>query len=129
MIFVQYAVLGLAGGAVFALLAVGIVLVYRATGVLNFAHASIGMACAYVNFDLVTRYTWMPVGGALVVSLLVGAGLGVAAHEFVFRPMASTPQVVRLLASFGLAGVLQGLVGLIWGRLGTPNPFGRSLFP
>ncbi len=129
MIFVQYAILGLAGGAVFALLAVGIVLVYRATGVLNFAHASIGMACAYVNFDLLGRYAGLPVGLALVVSLAVGALLGVAAHEFVFRPMASTPQVVRLLASFGLAGVLQGLVGLVWTRIGPPNPFGHSLFP
>lgn len=129
MIFVQYAILGLAGGAVFALLAVGIVLVYRATGVLNFAHASIGMASAYVNFDLLERYAWMPVGVALVLSLAVGALLGVAAHELVFRPMASTPQVVRLLASFGLAGVLQGLVGLIWSRLGPPNPFGKSVFP
>lgn len=129
MILFQYAVLGFAGGAVFALLAVGIVLVYRATGVLNFAHASMGMACAYVNFDLLSRYEWMPVGGALLISLAFGAGLGIVAHELVFRPMASTPQVVRLLASFGLAGVLQGLVGLIWSRLGPPNPFGKSLFP
>jgi sulfate-transporting ATPase len=128
VIWFQYAVLGLAGGAVFALLAVGIVLVYRATGVLNFAHASMGMVCAYVNFDLLPRYEGLPVGVALVITLAFGAVLGVAVHELVFRPMASSPQVVRLLASFGLAGVLQGLVGLVWSRLGTPNPFGRSLF-
>jgi branched-subunit amino acid ABC-type transport system permease component len=125
---VQYGVLGLAGGAMYALLAVGIVLVYRATGVLNFAHASMGMVCAYVDFELIERYH-MPVAAALVIALAVGAGLGVAVHECVFRPMASAPQVVRLLASFGLAGVLQGAVGLVWSRLGTPNPFGHSLFP
>ena len=128
MIWFQYGVLGLAGGAVFALLAVGIVLAYRATGVLNFAHASMGMTCAYVNFELLARFG-IPVSVALLASLLFGAALGVAVYELVFRPMASTPQVVRLLASFGLAGVLQGLVGLVWSRLGTPNPFGRSLLP
>ena len=126
MTLVQYGVLGLASGAMYALLAVGVVLVYRATGVLNFAHASMGMACAYVNFELIERYN-LSVGIALIMAVTFGALLGIIVHECVFRPMANTPQVVRLLASFGLAGVIQGAVGLLWGRLGTPNPFGHSL--
>jgi branched-subunit amino acid ABC-type transport system permease component len=99
VIWVQYAVFGLAVGAVFALLAAGIVLTYRASGVLNFAHASTGVAAAYVNFELLERCPWMPVGVALVLSMLFGAGLGVAAQRVVFAPVAASSQIVKLLVS------------------------------
>ena len=127
MIWIQYAIFGLGVGAVFALLGAGIVLVYRASGVLNFAHASMGMAAAYVNFELLERYD-IPVGLALVAAIAFGAGLGVAVHRLVFVPLTNSSQVVKLLASFGLAGVIQGLVGLVFSRLGSPSVFGHSLF-
>lgn len=129
MTYVQYAIFGLAVGAVFALLAVGIVLVYRASGVLNFAHASMGTAAAYVNFELLERHDWLPVGAALVVAMAFGAVLGVVVHRIAFTPVARASQVVKLLVSFGVAGVLQGLIGLLWGPLGTPSAFGHSLLP
>ena len=128
MIWVQYAVFGLGVGAIFALLAVGIVLVYRATGMLNFAHASMATAAAYVNFTLLERVRWMPVGVALLITVLFGALLGIAIRKFVFGPVAGASQVVKLIVSFGLAGVLQGAVGLIWSRIGTPTLPGHSLF-
>lgn len=129
MTLIQYTVFGVGIGAVFALLAAGIVLVYRASGVLNFAHASMAMACAYVNFELLERFTWLPVGGALVLATAFGGLLGVAVHRLVFVPVAGASQVVKLLASFGLAGVIQGGVGLLWERLGTPVHRGNSLLP
>ena len=127
MIWVQYAIYGLGVGAVFALLGVGVVLVYRASGVLNFAHASMGVAAAYVNFELIERFD-MPVGFALAFAVVFGALLGVVVHRAVFVPLANASQVVKLLASFGLAGVLQGLIGLLWTGWGTPSTFGHSLF-
>jgi len=128
VIWLQYAVFGLGVGAIFALLAVGIVLVYRATGMLNFAHASIATAAAYVNFTLLERVQWMPVGLALAITIAFGALLGIAIRKFVFGPIAGASQVVKLIVSFGLAGVLQGAVGLIWSRIGTPTLPGHSLF-
>ena len=129
MLWVQYAVFGLGVGAVFALLAAGIVLVYRATGVLNLAHASMGVVAGFVNFTLLDRVPGLTVGGALAISVLCGALLGVASHWVVFRTVASAPPVVKLMVSFGLAGVLQGSVGLIWSRLGTPTTYGHTLLP
>ena len=61
MIWVQYAAFGVSTGAAFALLAIGIVIVYRASGVLNFAHAAMGVAGAYVGFELLERSD-LPVG-------------------------------------------------------------------
>jgi sulfate-transporting ATPase len=126
VIWLQYAIFGLGIGAVFALLGAGVVLVYRASGVLNFAHASMGMAAAYVNFELLERYD-IPVGLALVAAVAFSTVLGVLVHRLVFVPLAGASQVVKLLASFGLAGVIQGLVGLVWSRLETPVMFGHSL--
>lgn len=128
MIWLQYLVFGVGLGAMFSLLAAGIVLVYRASGVLNFAHASTGVLATYVNFELLERYEWMPVGAALVVALLTGAITGVLVQRLVFAPLREASQVTKLLVSFGVAGVLQGVIGLVWSRLGTPS-LGRSLFP
>jgi sulfate-transporting ATPase len=127
MTWVQYGIYGLGVGAVFALLGAGVVLVYRASGVLNFAHASMGMAAAYVNFELIERYQ-VPVGVAFAAAIVFGAVLGLAVRRLVFVPLAAASQVVKLLASFGLAGVIQGLVGLLWTSWGTPTMFGHSLF-
>lgn len=129
MLWVQYAVFGLGVGAVFALLAAGIVLVYRATGVLNLAHASMGVVAGFVNFTLLDRVPGITVGGAVALSVVLGAVLGVASHWIVFRTVATAPPVVKLMVSFGLAGVLQGSVGLIWSRLGTPTTYGHTLLP
>jgi len=129
VVWVQYLIFGLGLGAMFSLLAAGIVLVYRATGVLNFAHASMGVAATYVNFELLERFAWMPVGVALVLSLVAGALIGLAVRRLAFAPVARASQVTKLLVSFGVAGVIQGLIGLVWARLGPPRTFGKSLLP
>jgi sulfate-transporting ATPase len=126
VIWIQYAVFGLAVGAVFALLAIGIVLTYRASGVLNFAHASMGVAAAFVNFELLERYSWMPVGVALGLAVLFGAALGVLAQRFVFGPVANSSQIVKLLVSFGLSGAIQGAVGVVFTELGPPTTSVRT---
>jgi branched-subunit amino acid ABC-type transport system permease component len=119
VIFFQHAVFGVGIGAVLALLAAGIIVVYRASGVLNFAHASMGTLGAYVNFWLIES-AGLPVVFALAVSVVVGAVIGVAAHRLVFVHVAEASQVVKLIVSFGLAGVLQGVIALIW----STNPPG-----
>lgn len=131
MIWVQYLIFGVSVGAVFALLATGIVLTYRASGVLNFAHASTGVAAAFVNFELLERFEWMPVGVAAAAAIAFGAAVGFAAHRLVFSRVADSSQVVKLIVSFGLAGVIQGLIGLVFSRLGNPGRAvrGNTLLP
>lgn len=129
MIWIQYAIFGLGVGAVFALLATGIVLTYRASGVLNFAHASTGVAAAFVNFELLERFSWMPVGLALALAVIFGAAVGIASQRFVFAPVANSSQIVKLLVSFGLSGAIQGSVGVVFARLGTPAVRNHTLLP
>src|SRR5260370_31857295 len=70
----QYMLTGLAAGSLYALVALGVVLIYRSTRVLNFAHGDIATLATFVAFSMLThRYSF---GVAAAVSLLVGAAAG-----------------------------------------------------
>src|SRR5216683_1005587 len=71
----QYALTGVSAGSLYALVALGVVLIYRSTRVLNFAHGDIATLATFVAFSMLThRYSF---GVAVAVSLLVGAAVGV----------------------------------------------------
>jgi len=128
---VGYLLAGLGGGAVVAALAVGLVLCFRTSGVVNFAYGAMGMYLAYVFFELRrTGELLLPVVGlpsrvplvarptvatALIIMVVVAAVLGACVHWFVFRPLRHAPPLARVVASLGLLIYLQEVV-----RLGVP---------
>ena len=123
-----YLVLGLGGGAVIGALAVGVVITHRASNVINFGHAAIGMylAFAYYEFrrsgELVLPILGLPgrvalldrptVASALVVVVLLGAAVGAACFLLIFRPLRQAPALARVVASLGLMVYLIGVVDL-----------------
>ncbi|MFD0314050.1 ABC transporter permease subunit [Streptomyces flavalbus] len=109
---------GLSVGSAAALTGVGLIVTYRATGVLNFAHGAIAMVCAYVLRGLVVDGGW-PVWAAATVTLLgVAPGLGVVLERFVFRPLAvlGGDPARTLVASTGVFVLLVGGAALVWGQ-------------
>ncbi len=98
--FLRFAVLGLGAGACYGLAAQGIVLVYRGSGVLNFANGAIGMVGAFFFYN--ARESGMPTGIAFTLTLLLGAGIGVAIHLMIMRPLRRAPALSRLIATLGL---------------------------
>ena len=111
---VRFAVLGLGAGAVYGLTALGIVLVYRGSGVVNFAQGAIGMIGAYVVYLSREHGVVTPVALALGVGL--GAAIGAATHVLVMRPLRRAPAVSRLVASLGLLAVCLALGHELWGE-------------
>ncbi len=108
---VQFAILGLGAGAAYTLLAQGIVLIYRGSGIVNFAHGAIAMFGAFFCFlTLVEQHGW-PVEAAIPVAVLVAALLGVAVQNGILRFMRAAAPLVRLVATLGVLIVLQGLAG------------------
>ena len=126
----QYLLLGLGGGAVIAALALGVLLTYRASGVVNFAHAAMGMFLAYTYFALRQSgellnplffgpdkirllpgpssepgreifYRFAP-GTALLITMLLAAAYGLIVYWLVFRPLREAPTLARVAASLGL---------------------------
>ena len=92
-------------GMIYGIFAIGLVVVYRATRVVNFAHGEIGMLGAFVFAEL-----WFENGHPMFIALLAGVavsvGLGAATEWLVVRPLRDQPRVTMLVATFGLAGLL-----------------------
>ncbi|KAF0646545.1 MULTISPECIES: ABC transporter permease subunit, partial [Streptomyces] len=108
---------GLAVGSAAALTGVGLIVTYRATGVLNLAHGAVAMVCAYVLRQLVVEWGW-PLGPAACVTLLlVAPAIGFALDRVVFRPaaLADAGPARTLVASIGVFVLLVGGAALLWG--------------
>ncbi|MEV5439104.1 branched-chain amino acid ABC transporter permease/ATP-binding protein [Streptomyces sp. NPDC052682] len=126
---------GLSVGSAAALTGIGLIVTYRATGVLNFAHGAIAMVCAYALRQCVVEWRW-PLWAAATVTLLVLApGLGVLLERFVFRPLSvlGGDPAQTLVASLGVFVLLVGGAALLWGpgarddapRLVPDEPWGQ----
>ncbi|QCD55020.1 branched-chain amino acid ABC transporter permease/ATP-binding protein [Streptomyces hawaiiensis] len=109
---------GLSVGSAAALTGIGLIVTYRATGVLNFAHGAIAMVCAYALRQCVVEWGWPLWLGAVVTLLVLAPGLGVALERFVFRPLAvlGGDPAQTLVASIGVFVLLVGGAALLWGQ-------------
>lgn len=119
----QYALTGLSAGSLYALVALGIVLIYRSTRVLNFAHGDIATLSTFVAFSLLShRY---PFALAAAASLAVGAAVGIVFYFTVL--LRAQREGVNLLGmvilTLGLALIIQGLVVYVWGAEPVALPF------
>ncbi|WP_371530004.1 ATP-binding cassette domain-containing protein [Streptomyces sp. NBC_01283] len=108
---------GLAVGSAAALTGIGLIVTYRATGVLNFAHGAIAMVCAYVLRQLAVEWHWpLPLATAVTL-LLVAPAIGLLLEKAVFRPLSvlGSDPAQTLVASIGVFILLVGGAALIWG--------------
>lgn len=118
--FVELVVSGLAVGAIYGLVAMSFAVIYKATGVVNFAQGEMGMLAAYTTWSLATV---MGTGGVLTVLLavVIGAVLGLVCERLIMRPMLGEPVLSLVLVTVGLAVVLRSIVTIIWGA--SPQKF------
>jgi sulfate-transporting ATPase len=112
--FLQFVVLGLGAGAVYALFAQGVVVIYRGSGLVNLAHGAIGTLAAYVCFVTI----FVDAKQVLAVAILGGVACGIAVavlfqYAILVRLRTAAP-IVRLISTLGLLSVLQGLVELLY---------------
>ncbi|MFF0086316.1 ATP-binding cassette domain-containing protein [Streptomyces canus] len=109
---------GLSVGSAAALTGVGLIVTYRATGVLNFAHGAIAMVCAYALRQCVVEWGWPLWAGAVVTLLILAPVMGVVLERFVFRPLSvlGGDPAQTLVASIGVFVLLVGAAALLWGQ-------------
>ena len=128
-----------------ASLALGLVLSYRASGVVNFAHAAMGMYVAFAFFefratgDLVVPLIGLPsrvhllarptLSSALAVAMILAAVLGLVVYGLVFRPLRHAPPLARVVASLGLLLYLQEVVRLRFPVAGAGVAVHRPILP
>jgi sulfate-transporting ATPase len=122
---IQYVVLGAGLGATYALLSQGLVATYWGSGVLNFSHAAIAMAAAFLYWELDVQREW-PVPVAFAVSCVVAGAIGAAIYLLAMRPLRHASSLARVVVTLGVLMFLQGGVRLIWG---TQPKFLDSIVP
>src|SRR6516165_8104795 len=99
---------GIVQGLAIAVIAVGVVLVYRATRIINFAVGNMGVVGA-VTLSLLTLQYGVPFWPALLLAVLIGLVFGAAVEMTVIRRLKNAPRVVVLVATIGIAGLAQAI--------------------
>jgi len=106
---------GLVLGGTYALAAIGLVLIYRVSGVLNFAHGAVAMFSAFVAYGVSVQHG-APAWIGLVAAVATGTGLGCLMEFFTIRPLAGRPALTKVVVTIGWLLVLQTAAGQIWGN-------------
>jgi ABC-type branched-subunit amino acid transport system ATPase component/ABC-type branched-subunit amino acid transport system permease subunit len=139
-IYINFMFLGLGNGAVFAALAMALVVTYRSSGVLNFATGAQALYASYTYGLLRTGHLLIPIPGvpilsiggpmafvpALILTLAIQAAFGVFLYEAVFRPLRHQRAVAKAVASLGVMGFLTALVNL---QVGSQQLLVNPIYP
>jgi branched-chain amino acid transport system permease protein len=119
----QYTLSGVSAGSLYALVALGLVLIYRSTRVLNFAHGNVATVATFVAFSMLSsRYSFV---AALLGSLAVGAAVGIVFYLVVLvRAQREGANLLGMvILTLGLALILEGVVVYYWGAEPVSLPF------
>ena len=122
MMFGYLLAAGITTGALYALVALGITVVYKATRAVNFAHGDLFMICGFIAYTF--HVMWgLPYVLSLVLAVAAGFVIGAAVERIAFRTLMEQGIVSVLLATIGLSFVLKGIARSIWGGKGDFIPF------
>jgi branched-chain amino acid transport system permease protein len=116
---------GLVTGAGYGLIAIGFALIYKATGVVNFAQGEIAMLTAYVAYSIsgALGLSFIPL---LIVTVPIAMLIGLALERLFIRPMLGEPAFAIVMVTIGLAVILRGVTIMIWGPDPLDFPAGLS---
>ena len=123
--FLEVLIGGLLAGVMYSLVALGFVLIYKASGVFNFAQGAMVYFAALSFAGILAKGA--PFGFALVLAFAIMVLFGVATERFVLRPLVNQPAISLFMATIGLSFFLEGLGPFLWGnesheiRLGIPD--------
>ncbi len=112
-VLIQVILSGIFIGFIYALVSVGLTVIYGVMDIVNFAHGEFLMLAMYVVFWLYTLFSIDPIFG-LPVSVLVLFVVGVMTHKLVVRPVLNAPMSAQIFVTFGLLVFLQGLAQFLW---------------
>ena len=127
--FLQLLVSGIATGSIYGLVALGFVLVFKATDVFNFAHGDFMTVGAYLLVTLVVG-VHLPFAIALLFVILLSAALGVAVQLTIIRPMLGQPLLAIVMVTIGLSLIIRALLLILFGaqERALPSPIPAHVF-
>ena len=123
--FVEVLIGGLLAGVMYSLVAIGFVLIYKASGVFNFAQGAMVLFAALTFVSLLER--GLPFGWAFLATLASMVVLALLIERVVLRPLVNRPPIILFMATLGLSYMIEGLAQALWGAqvhgldLGIPD--------
>jgi branched-chain amino acid transport system permease protein len=111
---VQFLVAGISLGSIYALICLGFVVIYRSTGVINFAQGGLVVLGAYLTHQLVVRMG-LPFAAGMALAMLAVAAFGLLLERVVLRPMVGQPAFASILVTLGVLFVIEQVCSAIWG--------------
>jgi branched-chain amino acid transport system permease protein len=117
-----FCLLGLGSGALIAGIALGVVLTYRGSGIINLATGGVAMFAGYCFWALTTDLLHLATVPALLISLVIVLAVGAAIELVAFRPLRTAPPLAKLVSSLGVLLVLQASMLLAFGTTAQPEP-------
>lgn len=119
--FLPQVVNGITQGSLYALVAIGFVIIFGTMNLVTFAHGEVYMVAAFVGYFAMAVYH-LPWPVALLAGMMAGALMGMATERFAFRPMRNAGHMPPLLITIGLSIILKDLAMIVWGAENRPVP-------
>jgi len=116
---------GLATGSIYALVALGLALIYNTTEHVNFAQGEMSMVSAFIGFTFF-NFMGLSLPVAIVLTLIISAVLGIIVERLIIRPAMRAPHFNIFIITLGLSIVMKSVSGFIWSHNDYPYP---SIFP
>jgi branched-chain amino acid transport system permease protein len=112
--FLEYSAVGIAAGGIYALIALGIVVIFKSSRTFNFAMGEMMMLSAYFFYTATVTFALGMVFG-LIAALIGSIAIALLIERFALRPMLGRPFIAIVMVTFGVGSVIRGVVGMIWG--------------
>jgi len=113
MFFTEVLIGGLLSGVMYSLVAIGFVLIYKTSGVLNFSQGALLLFAALTFVSLTER--GVPFWAAFVITFAAMVIIGIAIERSVLRPLTNKPPITLFMATLGLSYIIEGAAQLLWG--------------
>ena len=124
-LLIQVLTAGITIGSIYSLIAIGLVLIFKSSGVINFAQGSMAMVGAFITYSFVTQLG-VPILLSILITFLISAVIGVIIEKFVLRYLAGVSLLSIIIVTMGISFIMDGGALAIWGSSNFTFP---SLFP
>jgi branched-chain amino acid transport system permease protein len=112
--FVQFVIGGLGFGGIYALAALGLVLIFKTSGVVNFAFGAMATVVTLILWSLL-QHAGLPFAAAWVVAMAIAMAIGALSEATLLRRVERSPVLIQIVLTLGLLVLIEGLAGAIWG--------------
>jgi branched-chain amino acid transport system permease protein len=112
---------GMIIGCIYGLAALGLVLIYKTTDVVNFAQGEMAMFTTFISYIFFNQYGF-PYYASFLLSLLFAAFLGFVVQQVIMKPVQKAPLLNQLVLTLALYMVIRGVAGMIWGHIPVGYP-------